>query len=64
MIDEEVLRRYADEHQVEPVWLMIAERSAWPGASNDGLCRRRSEGAVWWDGTDWKQVGWNKDTHR
>lgn len=64
VIDEAALRRYADERQIEPVWIMIAERNTWPRGANDESCWRRSEGAVWLDGTEWQQVGWNDDTKR
>ena len=64
VMDEILLHRYADEHQIEPVWLMIAERNTWPRGDNNESCWRRSEGAVWFDGSGWKQVGWNNDTKR
>lgn len=64
VIDEAVLHSYAEEHQVEPVWLMIAERNTWSRGDNDEACWRRSEGAIWLDGKKWRQVGWNKDTKR
>lgn len=64
VIDEKTLFTYAEEYDVEPVWLMIAERNTWPNGSNDESCWRRSEGAVWQDGDSWRQVGWNKDTKR
>jgi hypothetical protein len=63
VIDEAVLLRYAAEYDVEPVWIMIAERNTWPGGDNGESSYRRSEGAVWLDGADWKQVGWNNDTN-
>jgi len=43
---------------------MIAERNTWPKGANDEACWRRSEGAVWFDGTEWQQVSWNEDTRR
>lgn len=64
VIDEASLLRYADEYQVEPVWIMVAERNTWPGGVNGESSYRRSEGAVWLDGADWRQVGWNNDTNR
>jgi hypothetical protein len=62
VIDEEVLRNYSKEQDVEPVWLMIAERNTWPMGVSDESCWRRSEGAIWLDDLDWQQVGWNNDT--
>lgn len=64
VIDEAKLRGYAEEFDVEPVWLMIAERNTWPRGSNNESCWRRSEGAVWLEDESWQQVGWNKDTKR
>ncbi len=61
VIDEKLLFEYAEEQQIEPVWLMIAERNAWPGGDYGSLCYRRSEGAIWFEGENWQQVGWNKD---
>lgn len=64
VIDEAVLHAYAEEYQVEPVWLMIAERNTWPQGDNSESCWRRSESAIWFDGKHWQQIGWNKDTKR
>ncbi len=33
VIDEAALCQYAEKNQTEPVWIMIAERSTWPGVS-------------------------------
>ena len=63
-MDEALLRRYAHEKQIEPVWIMIAERNTWPRCTNNESCRRRAEGAVWFGSQGWKQVGWNHDTKR
>lgn len=63
VIDEAALVRYAAEHDVEPVWIMIAERNTWPKGVNGESSYRRSEGAVWLDGAGWEQVGWNNDTN-
>ena len=64
VIDEAVLLRYAEEQEVEPVWLMIAERNTWPRFSGKDFCRRRSEGIVWTEGSSRKQIGWKQDTPR
>jgi hypothetical protein len=61
VIDEAMLSEYSEEQDVEPIWLMIAERSVWPGGGNKELCCRRSEGAIWVDDRGWKQIGWNQD---
>ncbi|MDO6775126.1 ATP-binding protein [Shewanella sp. 3_MG-2023] len=64
IIDEDVLNSYSEEFGVEPVWLMIAERSAFPNGSNKNFCGRRAEGVVWKENGCWKQVEWNKDTKK
>jgi hypothetical protein len=64
VIDEETIQSYAEKFEVEPLWLMIAERNTWPNGDNDESCWRRSEGAIWFENGTWKQVGWNKDTKR
>lgn len=59
---ETALRHYAEESQIEPVWVMAAERNMWPKGVNNESCYRMSERAVWFDGQEWKQVGLNHDT--
>jgi hypothetical protein len=43
------------------LWLLIAERNAWPGGSNDNAAWRRSEGLCWHDGKNLKTVTWKRD---
>ena len=62
VMDENLLRKFAEREQIEPVWIMIGERNSWPGDDNASACWRRSEGAIWLDNKNWKQVGWNHDT--
>lgn len=64
VIDEKTLFDYAKEFEVEPLWLMIAERNAWPNAGLSSACWRRSEGIIWRKGKSWKQIGWNDDMRR
>lgn len=64
VIDEKALQLYTEKFEVEPLWLMIAERNTWPNGDNDESCWRRSEGAVWLENGKWEKVGWNKDTKR
>lgn len=60
VIDEETFMDYSDQFDLEPVWIMIAERNAWPKGGNDDSWRR-SEAVAWRDGKAWKHHGWNKD---
>lgn len=64
VIDEETLNYYSNKFDIEPVWIMIAERNTWPNGDNDESCWRRSEGVVWREGGVWQKVAWNKDTKR
>ena len=64
VIDDEVLHDYASKFDIEPIWVMIAERDTWPNGNNDESCWRRSEGIVWREGGLWQSVAWNKDTKR
>jgi hypothetical protein len=43
------------------LWLLVAERNAWPGGSNDNAAWRRSEGLCWHDGKKIKTVTWKRD---
>ena len=64
VIDENILRSYAEKFDIEPIWLMIAERNTWPNGDNKQFCQQRSEGAAWLEGGGWQQTGWNRDTKR
>lgn len=61
LIREELFEKYCEQFSVEPVWLMIAERGAWPGGNNRQACYRRSEGAIWLESGEVKKVNWHKD---
>lgn len=61
VINEDVLHSYARKFQVDPIWLMIFERRAWPKAIKGEIFWRRSEGVAWLDGESWKKIGWNHD---
>ncbi|EHD2239922.1 hypothetical protein ACSWFU_002541 [Vibrio vulnificus] len=64
VIDNEALHDYVSKFDIEPMWVMIAERNTWPNGNNDESCWRRSEGIVWREGGAWQKVAWNKDTKR
>jgi hypothetical protein len=64
VIDEDALCFYAENYDIQPMWIMISERNTWPGGNNSQSCWRRSEGVVWREEDDWNQYSWNKDTKR
>lgn len=64
VIDDEALYDYVSKFDIEPMWVMIAERNTWPNGNNDESCWRRSESIVWREGGAWQKVAWNKDTKR
>lgn len=64
VIDDEALHDYVSKFDIEPMWVMIAERNTWPNGNNRESCWRRSEGIVWREGEAWQKVAWNKDTKR
>jgi hypothetical protein len=64
VIDSDMFDSYLSKLEVEPVWLMIAERSHWPNGGNKGFSGRRAEGMIWREADSWKKVDWKKDTNR
>ena len=64
VIDERTFRNYANQFNMEPVWVMIAERSAWPSGGNDSFNGRRAEAVAWYDGKTLRKRGWKRDTKK
>lgn len=64
LIREGALLDYCKREGVTPIWLLIAERNAWPSGNNDQSCWRRSEGAWWETAKRWDSISWNNDTKR
>ena len=60
VIDEEIFMGYSKKYELEPVWIMIAERNAWPKGGSDSSWRR-SEAVAWRDGETWKHFSWHND---
>lgn len=61
VIDKKTFMDYSEERGLEPVWIMIAERNAWPKGSDDRYWRR-SEVVAWRDGKTWNQFDWTNDS--
>ena len=59
VIDQETLFNYLKQFEVEPVWIMIAERNTWP--SSNVCVYRRSEAVAWKDEDNWRHYSWNHD---
>ena len=64
VIDERTFMDYASQFNMEPVWVMIAERSAWPSGGNDSFRGRRAEAVAWYDGKTLRKRGWKRDTKK
>lgn len=62
VIDAGVFDEYLAAHELEAVWLFIAERSAWPNGDNEQASRPRFEATIWRDGKGWKSLNWVRDT--
>lgn len=61
VIDEKTFVDYASQFNMEPVWIMIAERSAWPSGGNDSFKGRRAEAVAWYDNNKLIKRGWKRD---
>lgn len=62
VINEESLFAYSKEFEVEPIWLMVAERNTCPERIASKACWMRTEGVAWHDGESWKKFNWIRDT--
>lgn len=62
VIDTAVFDEYLATQELEPVWLFVAERSAWSNDDNRGGRRKRFEAAIWRDGKHRKSLNWVRDT--
>ncbi|MXZ50555.1 MAG: ATP-binding protein [Rhodobacteraceae bacterium] len=59
VINQETLLNYFNQFEVEPVWIMIAERNTWPHGNIRAY--RRSEAVACKDEDNWSHYGWNHD---
>lgn len=62
LLSERALTRLRRDAGLSCVWLLVAERNAWPGGTNAAATWRRAEGVAWMDGDSvvsrtWKQDG-------
>ncbi|MBF2755898.1 MAG: ATP-binding protein [Gammaproteobacteria bacterium AqS3] len=62
VIDETRLKEYANKFNIEPIWVMLAERNTYPGGLNSGISStRRIEGIVSLGRNSWKETIIRKD---
>ncbi|MBF2755894.1 MAG: ATP-binding protein [Gammaproteobacteria bacterium AqS3] len=64
VIDENKLNDYSDKFDVMPIWLMIAERNAYPRRKkmdSSEYYLRRSEGVAWFENSKWNSENWRRD---
>jgi len=61
LIRSETFDRYLERHALNCIWLLVAERSAWPGGHNENAAWRRTEGVCWMENGKPTTVTWNED---
>jgi hypothetical protein len=61
LLSEGALERLRRDAGLSCVWLLVAERNAWPGGSNAAATWRRAEGVAWMDGGRVVSNTWTRD---
>ncbi|MGF6350964.1 hypothetical protein [Variovorax sp. W2I14] len=61
LLSEGALERLRRESGLSCVWLLVAERNAWPGGSNAAATWRRAEGVAWMDDGRVVSSAWMRD---
>ncbi|MFP8833437.1 hypothetical protein ACLIJR_04110 [Hydrogenophaga sp. XSHU_21] len=61
LLSANALGRLEREAGLSCVWLLVAERNAWPGGSNAAATWRRAEGVAWMDGDRVVSKTWTRD---
>lgn len=61
LLNEEALNCLRLEADLHCVWLLVAERNAWPGGNNSAATWRRAEGIAWMDGDRVASRTWKHD---
>lgn len=61
LLTEGALERLRHEAGLSCVWLLVAERNAWPGGSNAAATWRRAEGVAWMEGSRIVSRTWTRD---
>ncbi|MGX6571442.1 hypothetical protein [Cupriavidus necator] len=61
LLSESALEGLRHEAGLSCVWLLVAERNAWPGGSNAAATWRRAEGVAWMEGSRVFSRTWTRD---
>lgn len=61
MLASDALPEISDEGEAVLVWLLVAERNAWPGGHNENASWRRTEGICWPHGKSLRSETWHQD---
>ena len=61
LLSDDALERLRHEAGLSCVWLLVAERNAWPGGNNAAATWRRAEGVAWMDGDHVVSTTWKRD---
>ena len=61
LINKALFWNWLGRHGLECVWLLVAERSVWPGGENDNAAWRRTEGVCWTENGKLAMTSWNED---
>ena len=61
LLSEAALARLGSDFGLSCVWLLVAERNAWPGGSNAAMTWRRAEGVAWMNGPRVVSKTWTRD---
>jgi hypothetical protein len=61
IIKEKLFSNWLERQGLDCVWLLVAERSVWPGGDNDNAAWRRTEGVCWTEEGSLMVSSWNED---
>jgi hypothetical protein len=61
VINAQLYRNWLDRCELDCVWLLVAERSVWPGGGNENATWRRTEGLYWIENGKPNTLSWTND---
>ncbi len=62
LLDSDAMPAISDGGEIVMLWLLIAERNAWPGGHNENASWRRTEGICWPHGNTLRSKTWHRDS--